>query len=289
MIWIPFAGAVAEGAGTILEKRILKRKEIGYKDYTVWGFLAIALVAIPLLFFFWQVDAQAFELKNILIFAFVIVMSIAANLCVLYAIKWEKVTELEPIRLFQPLFIILLALIFYAEERQRAISVVAPALIASFALVFSHIKRHHFQFNKHLIAAFLGSLFFALELVTSKAILPYYSGITFYFIRCFSIFIITFAIFRPKLSKINNKFKGIILIVGAIWVFYRVVLYFGYLKMSIVFTTLLFLLAPIFIYLFARIFLKEKLTRRNIIATIVILACIAYAILVNWQFLRDII
>lgn len=276
MIWIPFAGAISEAAGTILEKTVLRKRKINYKVYTVFSFLAIVLVSLPLLYFFWKLTPEAYETKNLLILAFIITTSIIANLLMFYSLKREKVSELEPLRLFQPLFVILLAFIIYSTERKY--SILIAALIASGALIFSHIEKHHFRFNKYLIAALLASLFFAVELVATKALLPYYSGITFYFVRCAAILLITLAIFRPNPKNIDKTSGILIFITGAIWVFYRVLLYYGYATYGVIFTTLLFILAPVFIYAFARIFLKEKLTWRNIVATIVIILCVTYAI-----------
>ena len=73
------------------------------------------------------------------------------------------------------------------------------------------------MFDKYIIAALLGSLFFAFELVISKQILPYYSSITFYFLRCLLMFLITLIIFKPK-TKIKNNTKILTLIAGAILV-----------------------------------------------------------------------
>jgi drug/metabolite transporter (DMT)-like permease len=53
-------------------------------------------------------------------------------------------------------------------------------------------------------------------------------------------------------------------------------MYYGYIKIGIISTTLVFMLAPIFIYAFAHIFLKEKINVRNIIASVIIIACVLY-------------
>ena len=279
MIWIPFIGALSEAAGTILEKKVLLKRKINYKDYTVFGFLVIAILIIPVLFFFWRLDQEALTIKNILIFLSVVITSIIANLLCYYSLKREKVTELEPLRLLQPLFIVFLAFILYDTERK--LSVLVAALIASLALIFSHVEKHHLKFNKYLITTIFSGLFFAAELVISKIILPYYSPLTFYFLRCTFIFLITAMILKPSPKNIDKTSWILIFITGAIWIVYRGILYYGYLTYGIVFTTLLFILAPIFIYLFAKIFLKEKLTWRNIIAAIIIVVCISYVIWMN--------
>jgi drug/metabolite transporter (DMT)-like permease len=282
-------GALLEGIGTILEKKTLRIKGVSYQNYITIGFLLIVLASIPVFLvlssffpqiFNWRIASEAFQLKNILIFTSVIIISVIANMFVYYAMKWEKITELEPIKLSQALFVIILAFIFYAAERQT-ISVIIPALIASLALIFSHFKRHHVQFNKYAMAAIAGSFFFALELVISRVLLDFYSPLTFYLLRCFFIFLIALIIFNKQIKNVNKTAWTYITITGFIWVIYRSILYYSYTLKGIIFTTLLFLLAPIFIYLFSYKYLNEKPNWRNIIASIIILLCVLYATFIN--------
>ncbi|MDO8516909.1 MAG: DMT family transporter [Nanoarchaeota archaeon] len=279
MIYLPVIGALLEATGTIFEKRLLMKKFLNYKNYNVLSFFAIAAVMLPFLYFFWKITPEAFLLKNILIFSVVIIASIIANLTLFYAYKWEKISELEPIRLTQPLFTVFLAVIIYSSERN--FSLIALAIIASIALVATHIKKHHLVCNKYIISALISSLFFAIELVASKAILDYYSSFTFYFLRCLFIFIVSLLIFMPSLKGINKKTYSYIFGVAIIWIFYRIILYWGYGAYGIVFTTILFILSPVFILAFAKIFLKEKLTLRQIIATSIMVLCVVAAILIE--------
>ncbi len=148
MVYIPILGALALGAGTVLERFILKKKKIGVKLYQTASFLAITLAILPFLYFFWKLDAGAFNLKNILIFIGVIISSITANLFIFYSLKWEKVTNLEPARILEPLFVVLLAVVFSfftSELYERNTKLVIPALIAAIALIFPHIKKHHLK------------------------------------------------------------------------------------------------------------------------------------------------
>jgi len=279
MITIPIVGSILEASGMIIEKRILREKTLNFKNYTLLSFLAIVIVMAPFLYFFWSISPQAYTFKNIFIMILIIITSGIANLLIFYSLKRENLTELEPIRLMQPLFTVILAFLFYTSERK--ISVLILALIASIALIATHIKKHHLMMDKYLIAALIGSFFFALELVASKSILEYYSSMTFYFIRCLGVFIIIFLVFRPKIKKISHIHKILILLASAIWVVYRIVLYYGYVTYGVVFTTVLFILAPVFIFLFAKIFLKEKITLRNIISTVIIVVCVVVAILLQ--------
>lgn len=276
MVYLPIIGALLEASGMILEKKILRKRGMNFKNYTVYEFLAIVLVMLTFVYFFWRVDGEALLLKNIFIFVVVVVASVLANLLVFYSLKREDITEFEPIWMMQPFFTIFLAFLFFGSERKGGF--VALALIASIALIASHIKKHHLNFNKYILAALAGSFLFSFELVISNFILEFYSGATFYFLRSLSIFLIVMSIFRPKGKEIDAKTGSMFLIVGLIWVLYRVIMYYGYSIYGIVFTTILFILSPVFLFLFAAIFLKEKPTLRNIISTVVIVICVVLAI-----------
>jgi drug/metabolite transporter (DMT)-like permease len=194
--------------------------------------------------------------------------------------KGEKINNIEQAKMLEPLFTILLAVVFsffFQGLYERNTQILIPALVAGLALIFSHVKKEHLNFNKYFLAAIVGSFFFALELIISRLILDLYSPVTFYFLRCLAVLLLSYVIFRPKLNNVDGKLKINMLIIGAIWVIYRVVTYYGYIKIGIISTTLIFMLAPVFIYTLAKILLKEKINARNIIASIIIIACVLYA------------
>lgn len=279
MIYLPIIGAIALASGTILQKMLLRKRKLDIKEYNILEFLSIVIVMALVLVFFWRLEPEALQLKNILIFVGIVLISIAANLFMLYSIKWEKVTNLEPAKMFEPLFVVLLSIVFsffFQGYYERDLRMIIPGIISACALIFSHVRKHHLDFNKYFISAIIGSFFFALELILSILILDYYSSFTFYFLRCTAILLITYLIFRPKINNLKNKEKLSFLIIGAIWVIVRIIMYYGYQKIGIVSTTIILMLGPVLIYFFAKIFLKEKLHWKNILAAIIILACVAY-------------
>jgi drug/metabolite transporter (DMT)-like permease len=283
MVALPIFGALASAGGTILERSVLKIKKIDTKLYQTASFLAIVIVMIPFLYFIWNIKPEAASLKNLIIFGLVIIFSVVANLFTYYSMKWEKVSNLEPAKLLQPLFVILLAIIFsfFVDHGlyERNLKVIIPAIIAGLAIIFSHLKKYHFDFNKYFVAAIFGSFFFALELVISRLILDYYSAITFYFLRSLSIFLVSLILFRPDFSKLDKKSSKVIALTSIVWVVYRVTIYYGYTHLGIISTTLMIMLEPIFLYFLAWKFLKEKPTKRNIVAAGIILACVLYGTL----------
>jgi drug/metabolite transporter (DMT)-like permease len=287
---IPFAGAFSEALGMILEKKILRKKKVDTRAYNTFSFFWISVLAIlsglvlgtffPELFSL-KFNPETIQLKNIAIMLGVIVSSVAANLFTFYAMKWEKLTEIEPMRLMQPLFTIILALIIYSSERNVKTQILFAALVASLTLIFSHIRKHHFSLNKYAWAAIFGSFFFALELVISKSILILYTPLSFYLVRCVGIFLISLILFKPNPDKIDKKTWFMIICVSFVWILYRMLLYFSYDISGVVVTTLLFILTPVFLYALSYIYLKEKPSWRNIVASIIIVLCVAYALWIN--------
>lgn len=280
MIYFPIIAAIALAGRTVLERSILKRKEVDIKKYQTLEFLAISIIMLPILYFFWKMDSEALQLKNILIFCAVIISSVAANIFVFYSMKGEKVSNLEPAKMLEPLFTILLAVVFsffFQGVYESNIKIIIASLIAGITLIATHIKREHLNFNKYFVSAIIGSFFFAIEIVVSNLILHFYSPATFYFLRCLGVFILSMIIFHPKLSGTDKRFKIELIAVGIIWIVYRVVAYYGYLKIGVISTTLILMLGAVLTYLFAKIFLKEKISKKNIIASIIILACVLYA------------
>lgn len=283
MVEATLFGSLVLASGTILEKVILRKRKLDIKLYQVLSFFTIVLIMLPFIYFFWRVDAEALALGNIIIVGLVVLFSLLANIFTFYSIKWEKITNIEPAKMMEPLFVIILALVFslfteglYAQNSK----IIIPALLAACALIFSHIRKHHLKFNKYFIAAIFGSLFFATELVLSRLVLDLYSPLAFYFIRCLSIAILSLIIFHPKLNRLEKKVKWEIFAAGAIWVVYRMIIYYGYVNLGVIFTTLMIMIGPVFIYLFAWKFLKEKLDWRNIVAAAIIIGSVLYALLV---------
>src|SRR3989338_7542860 len=133
MVYLPIFGAIALASGTILEKVILRKRKVGIGLYNSAGFLAIILVMLPFIYFFWDIRPEAFIPRNIFLFFLVIIFSIIANILIFYSTKWEKLNNIEPAKLLEPILVILLAVLlsFFAEEMyDRNIKIIIPAIIA---------------------------------------------------------------------------------------------------------------------------------------------------------------
>ena len=283
MVLFPILGALALATGTLIERIVLMKRSIKTKQYQGLQFLGIVILMIPLLFFFWKLTPEAYLPKNLLILLGVILLSLAANWFTFTSMKWQKLSRLEPAKMTEPLFVILLALIFahFSPVYEKNFTALILALIAGCALIFSHIEKNHLKFGKYFIYALIGSFFFAFELVVSRLILDYYSPMTFYFVRSILVLFGTLIIFKPKMFKgLDKKSKIQILFTSIIWITYRIIVYYGYTSIGIFETTLMVMLGPVFIYFFAWKFLKEKLTWKNLISAIIIVGCVLFDVFI---------
>lgn len=280
MYYLPILSAIALGASTILERVILRSKKIDVKTFQKWAFFGVSVLMIPLLFFFWKFNTDFFNLKDILIFTGMILLSFFANIFLFLSIKRERVSDIEPAIMTEPLFTVILAIAFAIISPELFSSdskVIIPALIAGASLFIAHIKRNHIYFNKYFLFAILASFLFASELILTRFILEDFSPITLYFVRGLFLFLLT-AMFSKK-ESITTKQKAMIFSISALWIIYRLIVYYGYLNLGVIFTTLLVMLGPVFTYAFAKVFLKEKIGIKNIIVSIIIISCILSATL----------
>lgn len=277
MVYIPILGALSLSVMAVLEKIGLKKENIKTNHYVVAIFFFAVLFMVPLMFFYGNVSNEIFELKYVLVFLAMITVGVLANVCYFYAMKWEKLSNLEPVHLLGPLFTIALISILFVSERNPQILI--PSLIAAGALIFSHVKKHHLDFDRFMMVGVLGSLFFAIESIFIKIILPFFTPVSLYFYRSLFVLISMSIIFRPNLLKEMKGKKNIIIVasIGLLWVSYRVLAIYGYNLFGVIYTTLILMLSPVFIYLFAWRLLKDKPGWRNIVAAVIILMSIAYA------------
>jgi len=276
MVVVPILGSFFLALQSVTEKIGLRQKKMDSSHFAASSFLAAVLIMIPLMFFFWQFNPEVFQTKYVWAFIGIVAFAVVGNLFYFYAMKWEKLSNLEPVHLLYSLFVFILASIFFESERN--LEILIPAIIAGLALIFSHVRKHHFEFDKYMVAGVFASLFFAAEGPLIKIILPFISPITLYFVRGIFVLAVLSLIFRPKfLKETKGNERKIVAATGITWVAYNTLEYYGFATYGLVYTTLVLMLSPVLVYLFAWKILKEKPGWRNIVASAVILGSILYA------------
>jgi len=282
----PIIGAISNATSEVLERVTLKKRKLKISDYQSTIFLFTVLIMIPGLFFFWKFDTTFFNLKDIFILLGVITFAVSANYFLFLGFKKGQLGKVESARITEYLFSILLALFlsFFIPSTYNSNSkILIPALIAASALVITHIKKHHLKLSSPYKFVLIASFLFAMETVTSKMILGYFSSYSFYFIRSLLVLGISLIIFKPQLKEILNeedkKIRKKIFFTAITWIITRVALYYGYTHLGIEETILIMMATPVMVYFVSWKYLKEKITWKNILAGTIIIICIAYTLI----------
>lgn len=286
MLLIPIIAALATAFGVILDKIILTYQKVGHRQFLIIIFLFLFLTCGLLYPFLGIIKSQAFSFQNILFLSLVVILASIYNILFYHAIEKEKIVEVELFLMLLPLSTILLASIFLKGERN--FHIILSGLIASLALIFSHLKKYHLSFSVFQKGLFVYLLIVPIEAILIKKLLSVYSPLALYGIRTFFIFLVLYIwykFFAPSLKgepEIHFKsWRGKhylhCFLISIVAIIQMVLTFYAYRDLGVIFTTLVLILAPLFIYLSAIIFLHEKLKKRIILAAFVIIACIIYA------------
>lgn len=272
----PLLAVVFDAITLILTKKVfVKFKALNYKSFAWWLFFWISILGLLVSPWFVVVQPAAFAphyLWLLLIEAF-----LAANLNLLYyfGLEYEKISEIEPFLLFNPVVAILIASLFYADERSWHVYVAAA--IASLALSWSHVnKQHHFKLSRPLLAILGFSLLYSFEVVIIKELLTVYSPLALYLIRAIITALFLWVVEKGKITKIALKEVPYFLAVALGAIITSVLVYKSYHSLGIGVTLTVLFLSPILVYLLSVKFLGEKLKWKNIISSAVILGAIIW-------------
>jgi drug/metabolite transporter (DMT)-like permease len=269
---IPLIASISGACGVVLEKLVLTRQRMGYLLYTALVFVTtfgMMLVVSPFLL---SIKPKAASLNYLVLLGAVVMIAVAYNLLFFYGIKKEKVTEIEPFAMFIGIFSVVLAATFFVSERETKTLVLA--VIATSALLLSHIEKRHLKINKYSLAVLLHSFLVAVEGLFIKILLSAYSPFSLYFVRTGLIAAVLLLWFKPRLERVTCKNLKYVLATNALVIVQFVFAYWSIAVSGIVFTSLIMSVMPIFIYAGSVFFLKEKLKKKHVWGAAVILLCL---------------
>ncbi|MBI4029931.1 DMT family transporter [Candidatus Berkelbacteria bacterium] len=280
MIWFfPLAAAFATAAGLVYDKVILSRFKLDYRVFTVFLFFFLFLVTIPVALWWGRADVAIFQPVYLIFLFLVVFLAVIWNLLLYRAVASEKLVEVELIFMSTPLVIVLLAALFLPAERD--LKIFLPAIFATLALLWAHLKKHHLDFSKQQKGLLIAIVLIGLETILVKKLLAVYSPPLLYLARSGLIFLILLLFLRAPKWKIKPRATWGIFKVAIVGMAQMILTYFGYQLAGVSLTTLILVLAPVLIYLFSVVFLKEKLTPKHIVSFVIILASIIYATALN--------
>ena len=276
MFIIPLFATLGNALGVVVDKITLSKHKVSLKVFYPLLFVFLCFFAGALLPFLGHIDlAKAFSNYYLVIFGAMIFSALIWNIFYYKGLQKEHLYEFELIITLTPLMTTFIASLLLIEERNWHI--IAPAIIASLALLMAHIKKDHLAFSEYSVGILIAVLFMSLEMVLIKILLQVYSPVSLYFIRTLIIMVVFLFYFRPNVRGENFTHIGLIVLSSLAGVLQMVLKFYSFDVYGVIYTNLIMTLAPILVYLSCIFVLKEKISFRAIIAGCIILVCIVWA------------
>ena len=276
----PFLAVIFDVFTLIATKRIfVKFKNLDYKSFAWWLFFwitGVGLLAAPWLVTIRPEATQSHYLWLLLALAF---LAANYNLLFYFGLKYEKVSEIEPFLLFNPVVAILIASLFFPSERSW--HVYLATVIASLALAWSHLDHQHFRLSRPLLAILGFALLHGLEAVIIKELLAVYSPLALYLVRCITTALFLWVVEKGKIKKITLQQIPFFILIAVGAVITSVLIYTAYHGVGISLTMAVLFLSPILVFLLSVLYLREKLQWKNIVSSVVIVGVIIWLAIVR--------
>jgi len=275
----PIIASITQAFGVMTDKLVLSRIKVPINRFIPLLFCLLAFFTLLVLPFDNWISPEAITWPAIGFFLLMIILAFAWNILYYQAVQREVVQEFEPILMLSPLVVVLLAPIFYPEERNLIIFLVS--LVAGVILVFSHLKRGAIKFRKESLGLLICIFLMGLEVLVIRRLLDFFAPATLYFIRTAILFLIFSIFYRTDFAQVQPIAVWGIVATSLLGVVQMVARFYSYQAIGIVFTTLVLSLSPVLVYLFGFLFLKEKIYPRKLIGGILIFACIIIGYLIS--------
>jgi len=263
----------------MIDKYLLSSKGMRISKFLIWLFLFLAIFTFPVLIFDSQILNEALELRQIGLFLLLVILAATWNVLYYNSIKKETVQEFEPILMLSPLVVILITPLFFPQEFSQNIFYIA--IIASVSLVLSHLEESHFKISKDSWGLFASVIIMSIEVMIIRELLFYYSPAVLYFFRCLLLLIVYLFIYRKELVEKNKVSYLSISISSLLGVAQMLARFYGYQSAGLIFTTLVLIIAPILVYIYCFLILKEKVKPKKLVGGVIILACVIIAYLIG--------
>lgn len=261
--------------GVVSDKFVLSKYRVPVMRFVPLLFIWLAVISAVFLNRWGTVRYDLFfEWKYIVIFVLMIAVAATWNIFYYQGIQKEDLHEFELIMLLSPLMTIVFATIFLPKERNWSIFI--PAIIAAFALLATRFRSHHVHIGKVAWRTILAMVLMSLESILIKELLAVFSPVALYFIRTAVIAIIFLIMYKPKLLEMPRNAFALVILSAIFGVVQMVLKFYGFANLGVVETTMILVMGPFLVYIASSAFFKERLYKRDIFATFVVIACILY-------------
>lgn len=258
---------IAGGAAVLARKLLFKIKAM---DYMVINFLVMGGMLAIFSPWFFRFDLSWASLGNLFL---VIAIDLAGNYLYFKTLENTEASVAVPLLSLAPVFTFLVGFLWLQEIVSAATIFFSAAIIVS--LVFFSIDLKNFKvFNKHtLIPALLSSLAFGVSAIPSKILLHQLhatNGASLYMVRAVAIAAVGFLCGGSVRQVTSSQFFGVVAR-GVFVIGQYLLLYYALAHTVAGVAVTLENTAPVFAFVFAVVFLKEKTTFKKIVCSILIL------------------
>ncbi len=273
----PVAAAVLQAVSFTLDKFILSLKRVDFRMYTGVSFPLSFLVNMALFFLFRPLIPQVgFSGYYGWLLLGSIAIGFLMNILFYRALDHDKLGEIQTLSLLNAVPIIVVSSIIFTDERNFAI--IIPALVATVAIIWSHWERHHIKIARDTLPYLISSLAIApVSAAISKELLLVWNPIALEMVRTGALAALFLFVFGNAIAKISGRALRLLVVTNILttiaWVFF----YFGYQRLGIVHTLLLFSLQPFLVYLSSILILRERPSWKRSAAFVIVLISIGAA------------
>lgn len=263
--------SLAGGLGDNLNRFLLHKRRITLFQFLTVSFTLFALLLAPSVLFLGDLSALVLTPLHISLVVVLALFTLAYSTFRNIGLQHLRIDIVEPLFLSSWIFTVLLGFVFFSDERNVVNLVLA--LIASAAIIFLNIKKTKFTFNRYTLLVLLSALLWALQAVVSKFLLESYDPVLLAFLRASLVAAMLLAFVRVRFTSYRHNLKYYIplaIVDTAAIVF----IFWSYQTIGIVKTTIVLSLYPLISEWIASIYLHERLRRKNMLATAVVVACI---------------
>lgn len=276
----PILAAILQAGSFTLDKVVLGARRVNYRAYVAVSFPFIFLITLVVYFVASPPLSWAFFAGRLgWLFAVLVVLTILSNFIFYRALDDDGLAEVETIGLLDRIPVVLVAGLFFADERRLAL--IVPALAAAAAVAWSHWGgRLRFAPNTWpllvwtVLAAPIGA-------AVSKELLTAWNPISLGLVRSAVVAAVFVPLYRRSAAQLSPRVLGLLVATNILTTVAWILYYFSYQRSGIVYTVLLFSLQPLLVYAAALLVLKERFQPKKLVAFLVVLASIAAA-----QFMR---
>lgn len=279
---IPILSSIFGSIGGLSDKLNLNLHKTSGQTYATLLFVAMSLVATPLMFIF-QTNNTVTPYTVLIVLA-IVIGSALQNILFYTGLANKNLSSLEPIINMESLVIILIAFAVFPLERSSAVLILG--IISSLALLYSHIQKDKFRqykllIDKYTCLAFLAIIVAGFVHVGYKIALQFYSPVTLFFIRVIGVALLMLIVSKLKVKSVMKKQYVLLFLSASLYTVAGVLKNMAIIDIGISQTVLILMASPAIAYTGSVVLLKEKLQANRVVASIIIVSCVILSLLLT--------